>query len=94
VVVTRWRQGTPLVPLVREAIASGDPALWTDAIDARLLARGLGGRRLILLSNLDEGVVEDLEFGHAADAAVIERLANQAERVAVLHQAERMFPRV
>ena len=93
VIVTRWRQGTPLVPLVREAIASGDPGLWADAIDARLLARGLGERRLVLLTNLDEGVVEDLEFGHAPDAGVIERLANQAERLAVLHEAERMLPR-
>jgi len=93
VVVSRWRQGTPLRPLVREALASGDPALVADAIDARLLARSLGDRRLVLLAGLEESVVEELEFGHAADGSVVERLGNQAERVAVLHQAERMFPR-
>jgi hypothetical protein len=93
VVVSRWRQGTPLRPLLREALASGDPVLVADAIDARLLARSLGDRRLVLLTGLEESVVEELEFGHAADGSVVERLANQAERVAVLHQAERMFPR-
>lgn len=92
VVVSRWRQGTPLKPLLREAIGSRDPALAADAVDARLLARSLGDRRLVLLCGLEESVVEELEFGHAADGSVVERLANQAERVAVLHQAERMFP--
>ena len=92
-VLTRSRQGVPLGPLVREAIASGDPALVADAADARLLARCLGDRRVVLLSSLDEAAVEEIGFGHAADAAVIERLANRAEQVVVLHEADRMFPR-
>jgi len=92
-VLTRSRQGVPLGPLVREALASGDPALVADAVEARLLARCLGDRRVVLLSSLDEAAVEEIGFGHAADAAVIERLANRAEQVVVLHEADRMFPR-
>ncbi len=92
-VLTRSRQGVPLGPLVREAIASGDPALVADAAEARLLARCLGERRVVLLSGLNEAAVEEIGFGHAADAAVIERLANRAEQVVVLHEADRMFPR-
>lgn len=92
-VLTRSRQGVPLGPLVREAIASGDPALVADAAEARLLARCLGERRVVLLSSLNEAAVEEIGFGHAADAAVIERLANRAEQVVVLHEADRMFPR-
>lgn len=93
IVLTRSRQGTPLGPLVREAIASDDPALIADAVEARLLARCLGDRRVVLLSSLDEAAVEEIGFGHAADASVIERLANRAEQVVVLHEADRMFPR-
>jgi hypothetical protein len=93
IVLTRSRQGTPLGPLVREAIASDDPALIADAVEARLLARCLGDRRVVLLSSLDEAAVEEIGFGHAADSAVVERLANRAEQVVVLHEAERMFPR-
>jgi hypothetical protein len=92
-VLTRSRQGVPLGPLVREALASGDPALVADAVEARLLARCLGDRRVVLLSSLDEAAVEEIGFGHAADAAVVERLANRAEQVVVLHEADRMFPR-
>jgi hypothetical protein len=93
IVLARSRQGAPLGPLVREAVASGDPALVADAVEARLLARCLGDRRVVLLSSLDEAAVEEIGFGHAADAAVIERLANRAEQVVVLHEADRMFPR-
>lgn len=93
IVLTRSRQGTPLGPLVREAVASGDPALVADAVEARLLARCLGDRRVVLVSGLDEVAVEEIGFGHAADAAVVERLANRAEQVVVLHEADRMFPR-
>lgn len=93
IVLTRSRQGTPLGPLLREAVASGDPALIADAVEARLLARCLGDRRVVLLSGLDEAAVEEISFGHAADASVIERLANRAEQVVVLHEADRMFPR-
>lgn len=93
-VTSRWRQGTPLAPLLREAAGSGDPALVADALDAKLLSRALGERRLVLLSRLAEEVVEDLGFGHAADATVIERLANRGESVAVLHEADLLLPRI
>jgi len=93
-VTSRWRQGTPLAPLLREAAGSGDPALVADALDAKLLARALGERRLVLLSRLAEEVVEDLGFGHAADASVIERLANRGESVAILHEADLLLPRI
>jgi hypothetical protein len=92
-VLTRWRQGTPLPPLLREATASGDPALVAGALEAKLLARSLGERRLVLLSPLEEGLVEDLGFGHAAEIGVVERLANRAEQVVILHEADRMLPR-
>jgi hypothetical protein len=91
-VVARWRQGTPLKPLLREAATSGDPAIVADALDARLLARAIGERRLVILSRLTAEVVEELSFGHAADAGVVERLANRAEHVAILHEADLMFP--
>jgi hypothetical protein len=93
-VLARWRQGTPLEPLLREAAESGDPALVADALDARFLYRGLGERRLVLLTRLEEEAVEDLGFGHAAEAAVIERLANRGESVAILHEADLMLPRL
>ncbi|MFM7135874.1 MAG: hypothetical protein ACKO1M_02225 [Planctomycetota bacterium] len=93
IVLTRARQGTPLGPLVREALASGDPALIADAVEARLLARCLGDRRVVLFSTLEEAAVEEIGFGHADDAGVVERLANRAEQVVVLHEADRMFPR-
>ena len=91
-VVSRWRQGAPLGPLVREARRSGDPALVTDAVEARFLARALADRRLVLLSSLDEAVVEDLEFGYAPSADAVGRLVHRAERVVVLHEADRLFP--
>jgi len=47
----------------------------------------------VLLSDLDEATVEDLGFGHAASPEVVERLAHRAERVVVLHEADRMLPR-
>lgn len=93
IVLTRWRQGAPLGPIVREAVASGDASLVADAIDAKLLARALGERRLVLLSPLGEAEVEDLGFGHAAEIGVVERLANRAEQIIVLHEADRMLPR-
>jgi hypothetical protein len=92
-VFTRWRQGTPLGPLVREAIASGDESLVADAVEAKLLARCLDERRLVLLSSLEEATVEELGFGHAAEIGVVERLANRAEQVVILHEADRMLPR-
>jgi hypothetical protein len=63
-----------------------------DAALTRHFARALGDRRLVLWCGLDEAVVEDLGFGHAADVAVVERLAARADHVAVLHEADRMLP--
>jgi len=92
IVLSRWRQGVPLPPLFREAVASRDPVLIADALQTRHLARALGERRLVLSCGLTEAVVEDLGFGHASNSAVIERLAHQAEHVVVLHEADRMLP--
>jgi hypothetical protein len=94
VIFSRWRQGTPLAPLIHEAVASGDPSLIADALLTRFFARRLGDRRLVLLSGLDESTVEDLEFGYAESTAVIERLASRAESVVLLHEADRMLPRL
>ena len=93
IVMSRWRQGVPLLPLVREAVASRDMALVSDALQTRQLARVLGERRLVLQSGLDEVVVEELGFGHASDLSVVERLAHHAEHVVVLHEADQMLPR-
>lgn len=93
-VFTRWRQGVELGPLVREAIAGGEPAIIADAFLARRFDLALGGRRLVLLSSLDQETVEDLGFGHAESAETIERLARRARRVAVLHEADRMLPSI
>lgn len=93
IVLTRWRQGAPLGPLLKEAIGSRDPALIADAALTRQLARVLGDRRLVLWSGLDEAVVEDLGFGHAADLAMVERQAARADHVVALHEADRMLPR-
>lgn len=93
-VFTRWRQGAPLQPLLREAIAGGDPSLLADAFFTRRFDRALGTRRLVLLSGLDQELVEDLGFGHAASAETVERLAKRADTVAVLHEADRMLPSV
>ena len=90
----RWRQGVALKPLVEEALASGDQTLVADAVATRFFAQALGDRRLVLLSDLDQGLVEELEFGHAATPEAVERLAHRAESFVVLHEAERMFPRL
>ena len=92
-VFARWRQGAPLEGLVHEAVASGDQALIADALLARLCARALEDRRLVLLSDLGEEAVEELEFGHAAGPEAVERLIHRAERVAVLAEADRCFPK-
>ncbi|NDC62534.1 MAG: hypothetical protein EBZ59_00765 [Planctomycetia bacterium] len=91
-IFSRWRQGAPLEPLVHEAIGTSDPAIIADALLTRLFARALGDRRLVLLSDLDEGVVEELEFGYATSPEVVERLAHRAESVIVLREAERLLP--
>jgi hypothetical protein len=77
IVTTRWRQGAPLEPLLREAADSKDPSIIADALATKLL---------------DQAAVEDLGFGHAADIDVIERLANRAEHVVILHEADLMHP--
>jgi len=93
-IFTRWRQGAPLAPLVHEAIATGDPALIADAVETRFFARALEDRRLVLLSGLDEAIVEDLEFGFADSPAVVERLAKRADSLVILNEADRLFPRL
>jgi len=93
-VFTRWRQGLPLGPLVREAVESGDATLVADAFLARRFHRALGGRRLVLLSSLDEETVEDLAFGFADSPETIQRLAKRSRKVAVLHEADRMLPAI
>lgn len=92
IVFQRWRQGAPLERLVHEAVGTRDAVLVADALTARLFARALGDRRLVLLSDLDEAAVEELEFGHAADPEALERLAFQADGVTVLHEADLMLP--
>jgi hypothetical protein len=94
VIFTRWREGAPLELLVREAVGTGDPALIAEAFQTRFFARALGERRLVLLSDLEADVVEQLELGHATKPEVVERLAHRAASVAVLHEADRMLPRL
>ena len=94
VVFTRWRQGVAVEPLVREAIRSKDPALIADALFTRQVARALGSRRLVLASDLEEAAVESLDIGHAASANDITRLCRSAESLIVLHEANRMLPRL
>jgi len=94
VIFSRWREGAPLDALVREAVATGDKALIVDAFQTRFFARGLGDRRLVLLSDLEEATVEELELGFAATPEVVERLAHRAESVTVLQEADRMLPQL
>jgi hypothetical protein len=94
VVFTRWREGVALEPLVREAARSDDPALLADAVRTRLFARALRDRRLVLLCDLEADAVEELGLGHAATPEVVERLAHRAESVAILHEADRLLPRL
>ncbi len=94
IVFTRWRQGVGVEPLVKEAVRSSDVALIRDAMLTRQLARSLGSRRLVLASDLDEAAVESLDIGHAASAEDVARLATSAESLIVLHEADRMLPRL
>lgn len=94
VIFSRWRQGAPLEGLVHEAVGTKDPQLIADALQTRLFARALGDRRLVLLTELDEAIVEDLEFGYAESADDVARLAAKAESLIVLHEADRMLPGV
>lgn len=92
-VTRRSRQGVPLPGLVTEALRSGDAALVADAFVARFLARVLGDRRLVLLSDLPGEEVEDLGFGHAATPEAVERLAHRAADLVVIADADRVSPR-
>lgn len=94
VIFARWREGAPLDALVREAVGTGDPSLINDAFQTRFFARALGERRLVLLSDLDEATVEELELGFAAKPEVVERLAHRSDSVVVMHEADRMLPRI
>lgn len=94
VIFSRWRQGAPLQGLVHEAVGTKDPELIADALQTRLFARGLGDRRLVLLTDLDETLVEDLEFGCAESPDDVARLAARAESLIVLHEADLMLPKV
>jgi len=94
VIFARWREGTPLEPLVKEAVRTGDPVLLADAFRTRLFARALGDRRLVLLSDLDEDTLGELDLGHASTPEVVERLAHRSGSVTVLHEADRMLPRL
>ena len=94
VIFARWREGAPIDGLVREAVGTGDQNLIVDAFQTRFFARALGDRRLVLLSDLDEATVEELELGFAATPEVVERLAHRGESVVVLHEADRMLPRL
>jgi len=92
IVFQRWRQGLALERLVHEAVGTRDMTLVADAVQARLFARALGDRRLVLLSDIEEAAVEDLEFGFVAAPVAIGRLVERADSVAVLHEADRMLP--
>lgn len=94
VIFSRWRQGAPLQGLVHEAIGTKDPQLIANALQTRLFDRALGDRRLVLLTDLDEAIVEDLEFGYADSPEDVARLAAKAESIIVLHEADRMLPGV
>jgi len=93
IVFNRWRQGAKLSPLIREAAGAGDTSLLAEALQTKLFARALGERRLVLLSQLDQDLVEDLDIGHAASADAINRLIQQADSVTVLHEANHFCPR-
>lgn len=92
-VFRRWREGVAIRALVTEAVAGRDPALVADAVQARLFARALGSRRLVLLSSLDAALVEELDFGNARSPEAIERLAARAASLVVLREADLLWPR-
>jgi len=92
-VFTRWRQGANLKMLLREAVHSGDPAIVREALQTKLFAQALGDRRLVLLSGLDQDLVEDLDIGHASSPEAIDRLMHQAGSVTLLHEADRLCPK-
>lgn len=92
-VFTRWRDGVAVRALVEEAVASGNAEWIADAARTRLCARALGARRVVLLCDLDDALVEDLDFGNARTPEAVERLAARAESLVVLHEADLLWPR-
>ena len=92
-IFTRWRQGINLRMLLREALNSDDTDLHMDALQTSLFAQALGDRRLVLLSQLNQDLVEDLDIGCAETPDAVNRLIQQAESVCVIHEANRMCPR-
>lgn len=94
VVFSRWRQGVDLQPLIREAVRSREAALVADALFTRQIARALGARRLVLLSDLLESTLDGLDIGYASSPEDVDRLCHAAESVIVLHEADRMLPRL
>ena len=92
-IFTRWRQGINLRMLLREALNSDDIDLHMDALQTLLFAQALGDRRLVLLSQLNQDLVEDLDIGYAETPDAVNRLIQQAESVCVIHEANRMCPR-
>ena len=93
IVFSRWRQGAELSPLIREAATAEDPSLLAEALQTKLFARALGDRRLVLLSRLEQELVEDLDIGHASSEDGVNRLIQQADSVTVLHEADQFCPR-
>lgn len=93
IVFSRWRQGAELPPLIKEAVASDDSNLLTEALNTKLFARALGDRRLVLLSRLEQELVEDLDIGHASSADALNRLVRQANSATVIHEADYFCPR-
>ena len=92
-IFTRWRQGINLRMLLREALNSDDIDLHMDALQTSLFTRALGDRRLVLLSQLNQDLVEDLDIGYAETPDAVNRLIQQAVSVCVIHEANRMCPR-
>ena len=91
-IFTRAGEGINLRMLLREAINSDDIDLHMDALQTLLFAQALGDRRLVLLSQLNQDLVEDLDIGYAETPDAVNRLIQQAESVCVIHEANRMCP--
>ena len=93
-ILTQWRQGALLRGVVHEAIHSNDQNLIKDALQTRLFAKALGDRRLVVLSDLEESLVEDLEFGFAESPDDIVRLTARSDEFIVLHEGDLLMPQV
>ncbi|MEO1992238.1 MAG: hypothetical protein ABGW78_09935 [Pirellulales bacterium] len=93
-VLTQWRQGALLRGIVHEAIHSNNQNLIKDALQTRLLAKALGDRRLVIFSDLEESLVEDLEFGFAESPDDLVRLTARADELIVLHEGDLLMPQI